>query len=683
MVYRQTKWVQTIFAAVAGVAAFAATALSSGPGAAKDRTFSLFSPDKKIEIRITAGAVLQYAVFDQDRALVAPSTISMTVEADGPRVLGLAPRLKSEKRRSVAEKLVPVLRQKTAAIDDRFNEMTLRFDGGYALIVRAYDDGVAYRFGTEFAQPVTVVSEQAEFAFPGDRKIWFGEEESFQSHSERHYKIMSLSEVGEKKFAVCPVVVDGAGGPKVAVTEADLEDYAGMYLAGTAGSPATLVGKFPAYPLNEEMKNDRDVPVTKRAPYLVKTAGRRVFPWRAVMIARRDADLIESTLVYRLAKPATGDFSWVKPGKVAWDWWNDWNLAGVDFRAGVNTETYKYYIDFAAENGIEYVILDEGWYKTGDLLTVSPGLDIPEIVAYGKSKGVGIILWAIWKTLDDQFVAAMEQFTKWGVAGLKVDFMQRDDAWMVNYYYRVAAEAARRRFLVDFHGAYKPTGLYRTYPNVLTSEGVMGLEHSKWSRDVTPEHDVTLPFTRMAAGPMDFTPGAMINGGMRCFEPVYRRPMSQGSRGHQLAMYVVYESPLQMLADSPTNYRREAECLEFLAGVPTVWDETRVLEAAVGDVVLVARRNGTRWFVGAMTDENARELVLDLSFLGEGTYGLTLYLDGPNADRNGNDYRIEKKTVSRKDRITLSLARGGGAAAVLVPVSSSNPGEGGIHDGKD
>ena len=662
---QQTKRLRTAFAAVIGIAALGAAAFGAGPTAAKERIISLFSPDKKIEIRITAGAVLQYAVFDQGRPLVAPSTIAMTVEADKPRVLGLEPRLKSEKRRSVDEKLIPVLKQKSAEVTDRFNETTLRFDGDYALIVRAYDDGVAYRFGTEFKMPVTVVSERAEFAFPGDRKIWFGEEESFQSHSERHYRVTALGEVTEKKFACCPVVVDGAGGPKVAVAEADLEDYAGMYLTGTAASPATLVGKFPAYPLKEEAKNDRDVPVTERAPYLVKTAGRRVYPWRVLMVARRDADLIESTLVYRLAKPSTGDFSWVKPGKVAWDWWNDWNLAGVDFRAGVNTETYKHYLDFAAENGIEYVILDEGWYKTGDLLTVSPGMDIPEIVAYGKAKGVGIILWAIWKTLDDQFVPAMEQFSKWGVAGLKVDFMQRDDAWMVNYYYRVAAEAARRHFLVDFHGAYKPTGLYRTFPNVLTSEGVLGLENSKWSRNVTPEHDVTLPFTRMAVGPMDFTPGAMINGGMRCFEPVYRRPMSQGSRCHQLAMFVVYESPLQMLADSPTNYRREPECLEFLAGVPTVWDETRVLEAVVGDAVLAARRNGTRWFVGAMTDENAREMVLDLSFLGEGALTMTLFEDGPNADRNGNDFRRVRRTVTRTDRISLRLAPGGGAAAVI------------------
>ena len=670
MPFKQMKRGGSVFAAMFfAFAVFGSPVTGAGRAAGDNRVFSLFSPGLKIEVRVTAGPVLQYAVFDQGRPLLAPSTISLTVEADGPHVLGREVKIRSEKRRAVDEVLTPVVRQKSAAIRDRFNEMTLRFAGDFALIVRAYDDGVAYRFASEFKNPMTVVSEQAEFAFPEDRKLWFGEEESFQSHSERFYKMTSLSEITDKRFACCPAVVDGAGGPKIAITEADLEDYAGMYLTGAADSPAKLVGKFPAYPLKAEAKNDRDVPVTEREPYLVKTSGRRVFPWRALMIARRDGDLIENTLVYRLAKPSTGDFSWVKPGKVAWDWWNDRNLAGVDFRAGVNTETYKYFIDFAAKNGIAYVILDEGWYKLGDLLSVVPDVNVEEIVAYGKAKGVGIILWAIWKTLDDQLEPAMEQFSKWGVAGLKVDFMQRDDAWMVNYYYRIAAEAARRHFLVDFHGAYKPTGLYRTFPNVLTSEGVKGLENSKWSRDVTPEHDVTLPFTRMVAGPMDFTPGAMINGGLKNFEPIYRQPMSQGTRCHQLGMYVVYESPLQMLADSPTNYLREPACLEFLARVPTVWDETRVLEAAVGDSVLVVRRSGADWYVGAMTDETARTLVLDLSFVGEGTFEMTLYQDGLNADRNGNDFKVIEKTVSRTDRIDLPLAPGGGAAAVIEAIA--------------
>jgi alpha-glucosidase len=593
------------------------------PAPAKD--YSLLSPNKAIEVKVAVGPAVTYAVTFRGQPIVLPSAVSMALDAG--RVLGREAKVRKDTRRSVNDMLLPVVTQKAAKVPDVFNELTLEFAGNYALIFRAYDDGVAYRFATSFPGEITVVSEQAEFAFGRDHKLYFPEEESFQSHQERIFKYISLSEVTAKRFSSCPAVVDIEGGPKVAITEADLEDYAGLWLTGAADSPTKLVGMFPAYPLKEDQKNDRNVPVVERAPYLAKTAGKRVFPWRVLMIAARDGDLIESPMIYRLAKPSTGDFSWVRPGKVAWDWWNDLNLRGVGFRAGVNTATYKYFIDFAAANGIEYVILDEGWYKLGDLLSVVPDIDMDAILAHAREKKVGVILWVVWKTLDDQFGPAMEQFTKWGIKGLKVDFMQRDDQWMVNYYYRVAAEAAKRHFLVDFHGAYKPTGLYRTFPNVLTSEGVKGLENSKWSKDVTPEHDVILPFTRMAAGPMDFTPGAMINGGMKNFQINYSQPMSQGTRCHQLGMYVVYESPLQMLSDAPTNYLREPECLAFLSLVPATWDETRVLDAKLADYVFVARRKGTTWYLGAMTDATPREFTPDLSFLEDRSYDMTICQD--------------------------------------------------------
>jgi len=639
--------------------------MAAAAGAATAKDYSLQSPDKAIEVRIAVGSSVTYAVAFQGRTIIAPSAVSMTIE-DG-RILGREAKVLNAKRRSVNETLTPVVWQKTSSIADVFNEITLEFVGSFSLVFRAYNDGAAYRFATSFPAPITVISEQAEFAFDKDHKLYFPEEESFQSHQERTYKYIPLSEVTPKKFSSVPAVVDIEGGPKVAITEADLEHYAGLWLTGASDSPTKLVGKFPAHPLKEEVKNDRDVPVTERMPYLAKTAGKRLFPWRVLMIAAKDGDLIESPMIYRLAKPAEGDFSWVRPGKVAWDWWNDLNLRGVDFRAGVNTATYQYFIDFAAANGIEYVILDEGWSKRGDLLSVVPAVDMEAILSRAREKNVGIILWVTWKALNDQFEPAMEQFTRWGVKGLKVDFMQRDDQWMVRYYYKVAAEAAKRRFLIDFHGAHKPTGLYRTFPNVLTSEGVKGLEHSKWSRDITPEHDVTLPFTRMAAGPMDFTPGSMVNGGMRNFQIIYSQPMSQGTRCHQLAMYIVYESPLQMLSDTPSNYLREQECLDFLSKVPTVWNETRVLEAKMADYVLVARRNGAQWYVGAMTDATPRELNLDLSFLDDRAYEMMIYQDGINADRNGNDFALIRKTVSRADRLPIKLAPGGGWAAVLTP----------------
>jgi len=633
------------------------------------KDYVLLSPDKTIELKVAVGPDVTYAVSWHGKPVIVPSAISLAV--DGKGVLGKNAKVRDEKRRSADDILKPVVRQKATEIRDLYNELTLSFAGDYALIFRAYDDGVAYRFSTAFDKPITVVSEQAEFAFGQDRKLYFPEEESFQSHQERIFKYVSLSGIGAKKFSSAPAVVEIPDGPKVAISEADLEDYAGLWLTGADDSAFKLVGKFPAYPLKVDVKNDRDVPVTERAPYLAKTAGKRVFPWRAVMLAAKDGDLIEHPFIYRLAKPSTGDFSWVKPGKVAWDWWNDLNLAGVDFRAGINTATYNYYIDFAARYGIEYIILDEGWYKKGDLLTVNPDVDMAAVLAHGKEKGVGIILWTTWKTLDDQFAPAMDQFSRWGVAGLKVDFMQRDDQWMVDYYYKVAAEGAKRKMLIDFHGAYKPTGLYRTYPNVLTSEGVYGLEQSKWGRENTPEHAVTLPFTRMFAGPMDFTPGSMVNGGLRNFQPIYNQPMSQGTRCHQLAMYVVYESPLQMLADSPTNYLRELECLDFLAKVPTVWDETHVLDAKIADYVLVAKRNGAAWYVGAMTDATPRDLTIDFGFLaaGSGAYEITLYQDGINADRNGNDYKMVKRTLTAADKLAIHLAPGGGWAARLTPAA--------------
>lgn len=639
--------------------------ITAAAGLLSAKEYSLFSPSKAVELKVAAGPSITYAVSFQGRPIVAPSSISMTL--DGGRVLGREAKVRNEKRRAGNDVLKPIVWQKAASIPDKFNELMLEFVGNYTLIFRAYDDGVAYRFATSFPAPITVISEQAEFTFNRDYKVYFPEEESFQSHQERTFKYISLSEVTAKKFSSVPAVVDVESGPKIAITEADLEDYAGLWLTGADDSPTKLVGKFPACALKEEAKNDRDVPVTERAPYLAKTAGKRVFPWRVLMIAAKDGDLIESQMIYRLAKPSAGDFSWVKPGKVAWDWWNDLNLRGVDFRAGVNTATYQYFIDFASANGIEYVILDEGWSKRGDLLSIVPAVDMEAILARAREKNVGIILWVTWKALNDQFAPAMEQFSKWGVKGLKVDFMQRDDQWMVNYYYKVAAEAAKRHFLIDFHGAYKPTGLYRTFPNVLTSEGVKGLEHSKWSRDITPEHDVTLPFTRMAAGPMDFTPGAMLNGGLRNFQIIYNQPMSQGTRCHQMAMYVVYESPLQMLCDAPTNYSREPECLAFLSKVPTVWDETRVLEAKMADYLLVARRSGTNWYVGAMTDAAPRELNLDLSFLDDRQHEMAIYQDGVNADRNGNDFALVRKTVTRADRLPLKLVGGGGWVAVISP----------------
>lgn len=639
-----------------GLALLAAPAGTADARQPAGAPLAVASPNGSIVVSVTAGADLRWSFTVDGRPVLLPSKIGMTL--DGGRTIGDAPKVRTSAARTVDQVLRPVVRYKRAEVRDRFNERRIDFAGDYSLIVRAYDDGVAYRFVTKMPGEVEVRSEDATFAFAADHRLYFPEETSFLSHQERSYKRPKIGEVGSR-FSSLPAIVE-TDGPKVAITEADLLDYPGMDLTG-GSEPNSLKGLFPYYPKRVELGRDRDEKVVERELYMARTRGTREFPWRVLVVAGRDATLLDTDIVYRLASESRiAETSWIKAGKVAWDWWNYNNIYGVPFRAGVNTQTYLHYIDFAAENGIEYVILDEGWYKLGDLMTQMPGIDMEAIAAHAREKKVGLVMWVIWKTLDLQMAQALDQFAKWGVKGIKVDFMQREDQWMVNFYERTAREAAARRLLVDFHGAYKPTGLYRTYPNVVTSEGVLGLEQSKWSDLASPENAVTFPFMRMMAGPVDYTPGAMTNATRADFKPIFNRPMSQGTRCQQLAMYVVFESPLQMLADSPSNYRREPESLAFLSAVPSVWDETRVLGAAVGEHILVARRHGTDWYAGAMTNWTPRDLEVSLSFLGQGAWEAEIFKDGPNADRVGVDYARETRTVTAADRLAIHLAPGGG-----------------------
>ncbi|MCX6551008.1 MAG: glycoside hydrolase family 97 protein [Acidobacteria bacterium] len=626
--------------------------------------FTVASPNGSLAVTVDTDGQVRWAVTLGGRQILRPSHVGMVL--DGGRQLGRAPRVLGSSVRSEDKILKPVVRIKRAEIRDRYNERRIDFAGDYALVVRAYDDGVAYRWVTKLPGDITVVSEDATLAFPADHVVFFPEETSLLSHQERQYKRVKLAEITAGRFSSLPAMVDASEGVKVVITEADLFDYPGMDL--TAGDELhSLKGLFPAYPKKIELKRDRDELVVERENYLARTRGTREFPWRVLVVSQRDEDLIATDIVYRLAKEtALADTSWIKPGKVAWDWWNDLNVYGVPFTSGVNTDTYRHYIDFAAENGLDYIILDEGWYRLGDLLSISSGVDMEALAAYAKQKRVGLIMWVIWKTLDLQMTPALDQFERWGVKGIKVDFMQREDQWMVTYYERVAKEAAKRKLLVDFHGAYKPTGLYRTYPNVISNEGVLGLEQSKWGDLASPDNAVTFPFMRMLAGPVDYTPGAMLNAAKKDFKPVYSRPMSQGTRCQQLAMYVVFESPLQMLADSPSNYRHEPESLEFLRAVPTVWDDTKVLSARVGEHILVARRSGRDWYVGALTGWEARDVEVDLSFLGAGSFEADTYRDGPNADRAGVDYARERRAVTAQERLHVHLAAGGGFAARIV-----------------
>jgi alpha-glucosidase len=632
--------------------------------AAAQGTYSVFSPNKQIELRIRLGEKIQYDALFKGTVLLENSTLSINIDRN---TLGLKPKVKASKGRGYDSMLQPAVRQKFAEIREHYNELRLDMEGNYAVVFRAYDEGTGYRLETSLPQKeVKVYGEEVSLNFAGDYKVYYPQEESFFSHNERKYLPIKLSQVAPAAIASLPAVVDAPNGVKIAVADSDIEDYPGLWLHGTNGN--ALAATFPPYPLKETLEKDRDFKVTEAADYIAVTRGRRTYPWRLLGIAEKDGDLITNQLVWLLAKPSrVHDTSWIRPGKVAWDWWNANNIYGVDFKSRVNTQTYKYYIDFAYKYGLQYIILDEGWYKLGNVLDVVPEINMEELSAYARQKNVGIILWVVWKTLDDQFQPALDQFEKWGIKGIKVDFMQRDDQPLINFYHKVCRETARRKMLVDFHGSQKPATMTRTWPNLISAEGVRGMEWSKWSADAEPGHNLTLPFTRMFLGPMDYTPGAMLNATKKTFAPIHEQPMALGTRCHQLAMYVVFESPLQMLADSPSNYLREPEAMEFLAPVPTVWDETRVLDARLGEYVLVARRKDRDWYVGAMTNWTGRDLEVDFSFLPTGNFWLEAYQDGANADRYASDYKKTKTQIGNAKKLKITLAPGGGWAASIHP----------------
>lgn len=647
---------------------FAVAALFSGfDQASAATTYELRSPNGKISVLIRIGERIEYDVVLNQRVLLQNATSSIDIER---RKLGLRPQVHSATPATVNRELRPPVPQKFATIREHFNELHLQMKGEYGVRFRAYDEGVAYRLETSLQQSeVKVYDEEATFRFSANYHVYYPKEESFFSHNEREFIYLPMKDISETAIASLPAVVSTNEGVKVIIAESDVDDYPGLWLHGNSNN--SLSATFAHYPVKEELKGDRDLRVTKLADHIAVTKGRRTFPWRIIGIAANDAGVITNHLVYLLAKPSqVKDTSWIKPGKVAWDWYNANNIYGVNFKSGINTATYKYYIDFASKHGIEYVIFDEGWYKLGNLLEVVPEMNIETLVAYGKQKNVGIILWVVWKTLDDQFEPAFNQFEKWGVKGLKVDFMQRDDQPVMNFYEKVCREAAKRKMLVDFHGAIRPALMTRTWPNLLTTEGVRGLEQSKWSKLANPEHNVTLPFTRMFLGPMDYTPGAMLNSGNeKNFSAIFERPMSLGTRCHQLALYVIYESALQMLADSPSHYLREPEIMRFLGPIPTVWDDTRVLQAKMGDYVAIARRKNTDWYVGAITDWTPRELQLDLSFLPNGNYQLQAFQDGVNADRLGSDYERATRIVNKNIKLNIKLTGGGGWAARIRRLS--------------
>ena len=646
--------------------------LASSVYGKKNEMVEVVSPDGSLKVSIAVTDEITWSLEVNDNLVAGPSAIALEVEDYG--IFGEEPVLRNSFPGSRNE-IIETPFYKKSKISNQYNELNMIFRGGYSLIFRAYNDGIAYRFVTSIKEEIKIKSEKTEFVFPDASEFYVPYVREpvgrYQVSFESTYDVLGLDEINADSLIITPLLVKNNDGSSLVISEADLEDYPGMFLA--LNDDATgFEAEYARYPLEEEQggHNNLQSYVTKRADFIAKTHGNRAYPWRMIAVGKNDAELLDNDLVYKLASPSRiEDTSWIKPGKVAWDWWNDWNIYNVDFRAGINTETYKYYIDFAAEKGIEYVILDEGWSESTNLLNVVPEIDLQEIVDHAQSKGVDIVLWAGWLPLNQKMDEVFEKYSEMGVKGYKIDFMNRDDQKMVNFYYKTAAKAAEYEQFVLFHGAYKPTGLHRTYPNVLTYEGVFGLEQVKWTEyDNFPEYDVTVPYIRMLAGPMDYTPGAMENANRFNWRAVHSDPMSQGTRVHQLAMYVVFDSPFSMLCDNPTNYLREPESVEFIASMPTVFDETVPLAGEIGDYVAVARRKGDTWYVGAMTDWNGRELELDFSFLGDGEYRATVFADGVNADRAAVDYTKKTISIGSGEKLSIEMKPGGGWAAIIEPI---------------
>lgn len=638
--------------------------------AAKEKKYVLSSPDGTLKVEISAGNELAYQVMHGNDTILSHSNIGLVLE--NGTIVGKTPRITGERRRKIKDNMEsPFYRFKEFVATG--NELDLKLKGGFGIIFRAYNEGVAYRFYTTQSSDIIIKEEQAEFNFKEDYTAYLpyttNDKKPMAMAYQNVYDIIPLSKA-QPKLAFLPVTVD-CGSVKLTLLESDLEAYPGMFVQSQQGKYG-LKGVFAPYPAKTDFYPWRKQEyVTETTDFISRSRGSRSYPWRVLAITEKDTDMPVNNLVYALASPnRIGDTSWIKTGKVAWDWWNDWNLKGVPFKAGINMDTYKYYIDFASRNGLEFIVLDEGWYdpKSGDMLTVIPELDLTELIAYGKSKGVEIVLWTVFNVLDSQLEAACKKYADMGIKGFKVDFLDRDDQTAVEMVYRIAEMTARYKLTLDLHGIYKPTGINRTYPHIINFESVFGMEEVKWTdiKNNMPLYDVTFPYIRMMAGPVDYTPGAMRNATKADWRAMYYTPASMGTRCHQLAAYIVHDSPFTMLCDAPTNYLNEQECVDFIASLPVEVDSTFIASGELGKYIVTVRKKDVNWYIGGMTSWDERDVQLDFSFLPEGmSYTAVLFKDGVNANKQAEDYRKETIRIDKDSRLTLHLASGGGFAMKL------------------
>ena len=623
----------------------------------------LSSPNGEIKVTLNITDKIYYSIAYDGDVLLKDNSLQLALKDE---VLGQNPRLRRRKYVSVDEQLTPVMPLKFSTVTNQYNQLTLTFKN-YSVEFRAYDDGVAYRFVTSRKGEVEVLGEEFAVNFPDDYLLHLQQPGGFKTSYEEPYTHVSSNEwKPSDKMSVLPVLIDTRKQYKILISESDLTDYPCMFLKGTGDNG--IVSTFPKAPLAFGEDGDRSLKITQEADYIAKTSGARNYPWRYFVLTKDDRQLLENTMTYTLAgKNQLQDVSWIKPGQVSWEWWNDASPYGpdVNFVSGYNLETYKYYIDFASKFGIPYIIMDEGWAKsTRDPYTPNPKVDLHELIRYGKEKNVGIVLWLTWLTVENNF-DLFKTFNEWGIKGVKIDFMDRSDQWMVNYYERVAKEAAKHHLFVDFHGSFKPAGLEYKYPNILSYEGVRGMEQMG---GCYPDNSIYLPFMRNAVGPMDYTPGAMISMQPNVYRAERPNSASIGTRAYQLALFVIFESGLQMLADNPTLYYRNEDCTRFITSVPVTWDETVALEAKAGEYAIIAKRKGDKWFIGGMTNngQTEREFAVKLDFLKKDrAYQMTSFEDGINAGRQAMDYRCKSSQVKNGDVLTVKMVRTGGFAAVI------------------
>jgi alpha-glucosidase len=632
------------------------------------------SPNDFIEVSIHSGDQLSYSISYKKKPLVFPSVISLHLK--DKKQLPENGKVKRVSHKFVNNSIISPVPEKRKIIPDIYNELTLHFAQPINIIFRVYNDGVAFRFKTAYYDSLVIQNETAQFTFSPASLVYFPEVEkrqdadSFHTSFEEAYKIKPIDSLTATTLCFSPVLIAPMLSPKVLITESDLEDYPGMFLRGKGSN--LLSGSFAPYPIKEEITTGEfpQAIVTERADYIAKTKGTRYFPWRIIAIEEEDKRLPSNDIVYRLASPSRVDnTSWIRPGKGTDEWIIGINLFDVPFKAGINTATYKYYIDFAKRFGFDRIMLDAGWSDYKDLFKINPNLNMDELVTYAKEKGIQLSLWTLAMTLDRQLDSALKQFQKWGISFIMTDFMDRDDQKMVNFYHRIAQACAKHKIMVMYHGAFKPAGFNRTYPNAITREAVLGSEFNIWSYEADPANNVLLPFIRMVSGPMDYEPGLLQNATRETFRPIERNVMSLGTRCHQLAMFVVYDSPIQLFSGNPSQGYKEPRFMDLLGKIPTTWDETIIPEAKLGEYIITARQKGKDWYLGGMTNWTKRSLEIPLSFLDEGTYKAIICADGINADRYAADYLIIEKTVRKSDTLSINMAPGGGYMAFIQKIN--------------